>query len=232
MTEGKIRAGRRRKPCQFNVWLVLNWICWRHHHFADTCWQKNLLTFADICWHLLTVADICWHQLLTRKSFQVQIYVYADIFWHLLTLADICQHLLNLASSNDATIFLKGSNHTGPSLAGAHILWVSNLSPKTCLGRTFLVPILLTTDAGTVQYPVHTVLCHMGSVSHDFYLRRDLVPTVADIQRALWLIVREESVTKYPLLDLAAGGFDELDCCCQYHGTWSARRITSTCVVT
>ena len=37
VTEGQIRNGRRRKPCPSNVRLVLNWICRRHHHFADTC---------------------------------------------------------------------------------------------------------------------------------------------------------------------------------------------------
>jgi hypothetical protein len=37
VTEGQIRAGRRQKPCPFNVWLVLNWICRHHHHFADNC---------------------------------------------------------------------------------------------------------------------------------------------------------------------------------------------------
>ena len=37
-----------------------------------------------------------------------------------------------------STIFLKGSKNTGRSLAGAHILSLSSLSPETCLGRTFL----------------------------------------------------------------------------------------------
>ena len=141
VTEAQIRAGRRRKPCPFNVWLVLNWICRRHHHFADTCWQKtNLLTLADNCW-----------QLPTRKIFQVQnlrvcwhVLTLADTCWHLLTFADICWRLLNLAGSNDATIFLKCSNHTGRSFAGAQILRTSNLSPKTCLGRTFQEHLSLT----------------------------------------------------------------------------------------
>jgi hypothetical protein len=57
--------------------------------------------------------------------------------------ADICQRLLNLAGSNDATIFLKGSNHTGRSLAGAQILKALNLSPETCWGRTFLLVVLV-----------------------------------------------------------------------------------------
>ena len=98
VTEWHIRAGRGRKPCPFHVWLVHNWKCRHHYHFADTC--KHLLTFADICWHLLTVADICW-QLLT----------FADSCWHLLTVADekeffkykilrVCWHLLTFADSN------------------------------------------------------------------------------------------------------------------------------------
>ena len=117
----QMRAGRRRKPCPFNVWLVLNWICRRHHHFADTCWQKN--KSADIGWHLLTVDD-------EKDFFKFKIYVYADICWHLLPrFADIFWPLLNLAGASDATIFWKGSNHTGRSLAGAHILRVSSLKP-------------------------------------------------------------------------------------------------------
>ncbi len=131
MTEAQIRAGWRQKPCPFNVWLVLNWICRCHHHFADTCWHS--LTKKQICWHLLTTADSCWQE----RFFKYKIYVCADICWHLLTIADICWRLLYLAGSNNATIFLKGSNHTGRSLAGAQILWASNLSPETCLGRTF-----------------------------------------------------------------------------------------------
>ena len=141
VTDAQIRASRRQKPCPFNVWLVLDWICRRHHNFADTCWWKtNLLTSADICWQLLTIADSCWRE----RFFQVQnlrvcwhLLTLADNCWHVLTFDDICWRLLNLAGSNDATIFLKGSNHTGRSLAGAQILRASNLSPETCLGQTF-----------------------------------------------------------------------------------------------
>ncbi len=104
----------------------------------------------SFCWHLLTKktnlltsADICW-QLLTRRFLSTTstcILTFADTYWHLLTFADICWRLLNLSGSNDATIFLKRSNHTGRSLACAHILRVSNLIPETCLGRTFLAKV-------------------------------------------------------------------------------------------
>ncbi len=127
--------------------LTKKQICWHLLTFADSCGHLltvadkkdlfkykiyvcaviccHLLPFAAICCHLLTLADTCWHSL-----------IFADVCWYLLIFADV---LLNLAGSNDATIFLKGSFHTGRLLADAHFLWVSNLSPETCLGRTFLV---------------------------------------------------------------------------------------------
>ena len=98
---------------------------------ADIWWQNwqqpNMLTRKRFFKYKSDANKFCW--CLLKKSNQLKS---ADK-------NHICWHLLNLASSNDATLFIKSFHYTGRSLAGAHFSRVSNFSPETCLSRTILL---------------------------------------------------------------------------------------------
>ncbi len=120
--------------------------CWHNTNLLTSANEKQMLAFADksvICWQGRAFPSTKAPQILTKGNS-------ADICLGLLPFAgknqskstDVSWHkrnLLNLASSNDATLFIKSFHYTGRSLAGAHFSRVSNFSPETCLSRTILL---------------------------------------------------------------------------------------------